>query len=38
MSGGSFNNLIYDEGAYCTDLKQSTAPLLWTLDPIRANK
>ena len=37
MSGGSFENLIYDQGAYCVDLKQSTAPLLHTLDPIFAN-
>lgn len=37
MSGGSFNHLIYDQGAYCTDLKQSTAPLLWQLDPFYAN-
>jgi len=35
--GGSFESLIYDQGAYRTDLKQSTAPLRYTLDPIYAN-
>lgn len=34
---GNFNNLIYDTGAYCADLRQSTAPLQYTLDPINAN-
>lgn len=37
MSSGSFENLIYDTGAYCVDLKQSTAPLKWRLDPVYAN-
>lgn len=37
MSGGSFENLIYDQGTYCVDLKQSTAPLKRMLDPTFAN-
>lgn len=35
--GGSFESLIYDPNTYATDLKQSTAPVLWTLDPNYAN-
>ena len=35
--GGSFESLIYDTGAYCTDLKQSTAPIKRMLDPTYAN-
>jgi hypothetical protein len=34
---GSFERLSYDAGAYCTDLKQSTAPLKYALDPVYAN-
>ena len=34
---GSFNHLIYDTGAYAADLRQSTAPLNWVLDPTYAN-
>lgn len=34
---GSFENLKYDMGAYQTDLRQSTAPLQWQLDPMSAN-
>jgi hypothetical protein len=34
---GSFERLAYDHGAYCADLKQSTAPLLYLLDPSYAN-
>lgn len=35
--GGSFESLIYDTGAYCTDLRQSTAPIKRMLDPNYAN-
>lgn len=35
--GGSFESLIYDTGAYCTDLRQSTAPIKRMLDPSFAN-
>lgn len=34
---GSFERLSYDPGTYCTDLKQSTAPLKYALDPVFAN-
>lgn len=34
---GSFERLSYDMGTYCTDLKQSTAPLKYALDPVFAN-
>jgi hypothetical protein len=34
----SFERSIYDQGAYCTDLKQSTAPLKYMLDPTYANQ
>ena len=34
---GSFENLIYDTGTYNVDLRQSTAPLEWMLDPNFAN-
>jgi hypothetical protein len=34
---GSFEQLIYDTGTYNVDLKQSTAPLRWVLDPNYAN-
>lgn len=34
---GSFERLAYDVGTYCTDLKQSTAPLKYALDPVFAN-
>src|SRR3989304_5949874 len=34
---GSFENLIYDTGTYNVDLRQSTAPLEWILDPNYAN-
>jgi hypothetical protein len=37
MASGSFENLIYDTGTYNVDLKQSTAPLEWVLDPNFAN-
>lgn len=35
---GSFERLPYDLGAYCTDLKQATAPLKYMLDPTFANQ
>jgi len=34
---GSFNHLKYDTDAYAVDLQQSTAPLVWNLDPNFAN-
>ncbi len=34
---GSFERLSYDQGAYCTDLKQSVAPMMYKLDPTFAN-
>jgi len=34
---GSFERLAYDHGAYCTDLKQSVAPMMYKLDPTYAN-
>lgn len=34
---GSFERLSYDLGTYCTDLKQSIAPLKYALDPVFAN-
>jgi hypothetical protein len=34
---GSFNNLMYDANTYATDLRQSTAPLNYRLDPSFSN-
>src|SRR3990172_7327290 len=34
---GSFNRLPYDMDAYAVDLRQSTAPLSWNLDPNFSN-
>lgn len=35
---GSYERLLYDPNAYELDLKQSTDPIRWTLDPIRVNR
>jgi hypothetical protein len=37
-AGDAFQNLSYDPQTYETDLKQSTKPFLYSLDPIYANQ
>lgn len=38
MSVGNFQRPIYDVGAYQAEVKQSTGPLLYRLDPVFANQ